>query len=454
MQGVAGRSIAVAVGLLIAPLASAQTTPPEAPPAPPPETASPAPTSEAAPAPPAPEAATASSAPVTKASSEGITVSSADKEIQLRLKGYAHADARFFESDADRPGATTFLLRRARPIVEGTFFKKVDFRIMPDFGGGTATVQDAFVEFKPLKQLRLRAGKAKPEVGLERLQSATNIIFVERALPTNLVPNRDVGLQLGGELAEGVLSYSLGAYNGTPDGASVDTNLDDSFDLVARVFAHPFKATPIGALKKLGVGVSATSGQQFGSPTATGLAPLRTAGQQTFFSYRTGATAAEAVIASGDHVRFSPQGYFYFGPLGVLAEYVSSAQEVSRGGDRARLRHTSWQATASYVLIGGEADYKGVRPVAPFSTAGAGWGAVELAARYSALSVDPDSFSLYADPERSAREAKEWGLAANWYLSSNVRVAASYVRTTFEGGAAGGDRIPESVFFSRFQVSW
>jgi phosphate-selective porin OprO/OprP len=39
-----------------------------------------------------------------------------------------------------------------------------------------------------------RAGQYKAPVGLERLQSASAIVFLERAFPTELAPNRDRGV--------------------------------------------------------------------------------------------------------------------------------------------------------------------------------------------------------------------------------------------------------------------
>lgn len=425
MPGVTGRSLTLGLTLALSSPAWAQAPQPEA-----------------------------SPSVVITASSEGFSLASPDKAFQLKLRGQLQADGRFFASDTERPGATTFLVRRARPIVEGTLYGAVDFRIMPDFGGGTTTLFDAYVDFHPLREVRLRAGKAKTPFGLERLQAATATFFIERALPTNLVPNRDVGLELHGDLFGGVLAYALGAFNGVPDGGSVDTNPDDSFDFAARVFAHPFRAAGPAPLKGLGLGIAATRGQQFGTTTATEVAPLRTAGQQTFFSYRTGTTAEEAVLADGEHFRFSPQGYFYWGPVGVIAEYVSSAQEVSRGTAHARLRHHAWQATGAFVLLGGNASFEGVRPTKPFHPSEGNWGAVELAARYDALTIDPDSFPVYADATRSAHEVRSWGVAANWYLNANVRLAADFDRSTFEGGAPTGDRTPESVFLSRFQLAW
>lgn len=408
---------------------------------------------------PAPEAPPAAPSPTpggvaVKATPEGISVSSADKAFLLKLRGYIQMDGRFFESKADRPGSTTLLIRRARPLLEGTLFNLFDFRLLADFAANAPLLWDAYLEYRPSKAVRVRVGKFRPPVGLERNQSGINTLFVERALPTDLVPNRDVGVMVHGDLYDGTLSYALGAFNGTADGASADTNLDDSFDLAARLFAHPFRATKLKQLSGLGLGIAASRGQQFGSASTTGEAPLRTMGQQTFFIFRTGTGAGETVIAHGEHVRLSPQGYLYLGPVGAMAEYVSSTQEVNLGARHARLRFESWQASASYVLFGGKASYDGVKPTDPLGAEAGGWGAVELGARYASLHVDPDAFPIYADPTRSARNARGWGAVANWYLNSNVRVATSFDHTSFDGGAVDGDRIPEDVVMSRFQVSW
>jgi hypothetical protein len=58
---------------------------------------------------------------------------------------------------------------------------------MPDLGGIAPTIFDAYWDGKFVPQFTVRAGKFKPPIGLERLQSATDIAFAERGLPTNLV---------------------------------------------------------------------------------------------------------------------------------------------------------------------------------------------------------------------------------------------------------------------------
>jgi phosphate-selective porin OprO/OprP len=270
---------------------------------------------------------------------------------------------------------------------------------MPDFAEGRTVLQDGYVEARFTPAFKLRAGKFKPPVGLERLQSATEILFVERAFPTSLVPNRDLGIQLSGDVANGTVSYALGVFNGVTDGGNGDGDINDSKDVAARLFFTPF-AKSAGPLKNLGFGVAGSTGDQEGTLATPGLPSFRTPGQQTFFSYRADGTAAGTV------------------------------------------------------LPGGEPTYKSVSPKKVFDREAHTYGAWEIAARYSELHVDEDAFPIFANPASAARSAKAWAVGLNWYLNKNLRWMLDYERTTFEGGAASGDREDESILFNRIQVSF
>ncbi|PJB32151.1 MAG: hypothetical protein CO109_06125, partial [Deltaproteobacteria bacterium CG_4_9_14_3_um_filter_65_9] len=255
-------------------------------------------------------AAKAKETPYVTAGKDGFSIRSADGNYQLKLNGYIQADGRFFFGDDAQPGTDTFLLRRARPNIEGTVAKYISFRILTDFGEGKTSLQDAYVDFTYFPNAKLRAGKFKSPVGLERLQSVTDSRFVELALPTNLVPNRDIGFLLYGDPWNGALSYAVGVVNGVADGASGDGDNHDDKDGVARLFVHPFRGTGIDALKGLGLGVGASYGNRQGSTTDQNLPSYKSAGQQTFFKYRNG---TDNVYADGSSERVTPQGYFYYG---------------------------------------------------------------------------------------------------------------------------------------------
>lgn len=397
-------------------------------------------------------AAAAKTATKAQASKDGFNLKSADGAYSLRFRGYIQSDGRFFPS-TEVPGSTdNLLIRRARPVLEATVGRYFDFRLMPDFGGTSPAIFDAYWEGKFDRGFVVRAGKFKPPIGIERLQSATDISFAERGFPTNLVPSRDIGLQVAGDVKEGLFAYQVGVFNGVPDLANGGDDLSDAKDFVARVFVQPFK---VGTLRGLGVGVGASTGIERGTTASTGLPQYRTPGQQVMFRYRTdAATPANNVYADGKRARLSPQAYFYTGPLGFLGEYAISRNEVTRNGVTAQLDHTAWEATGSFFLTGEKAGFRSPAPKRPFDLKEGGFGAVELVARYGELTPDEASFPVYANPAQSVTKAKAFGAGVNWHFTRAVKVAVNYERTTFTAGAATGDREPENAVITRFQTSF
>lgn len=383
------------------------------------------------------------------ASREGFTIRSADGDFQLKVRGYIQADGRFFGGGAPALGTSTFFLRRVRPLTEATVWRYFGIRLMPDFGQGKVTLFDAYLDVRLAPQLDIRAGKTKPPVGIERVQSATDIRFAERALPTNLVPNRDVGLQLLGDFGGGALSYAVGVFNGVPDLGNLDGDATNDKDLVARLFAQPFVGSKGNPLKGLGFGISATNGIERGTVAATSLPAYVTPGQQTLFRYR------DSTIANGRRYRVSPQAYFYLGPLGVLSEYVVSSQVVSRPTITGReIRNNSWQVAGSAYLTGEKASFTTVTPRHPFNPGGGAWGALEIEARYSELKLDSNAFPTFASATNSVRTAKAWAAGVTWHFARAVQLAVNYETTTFTGGATAGDRAPEHFLVTRLQEAF
>lgn len=405
------------------------------------------------------DAKKATAVTVTANAKDGFSIKDADGAFVLKLGGYVQGDLRAFIGDDVAKLPTQFLVRRARIDTRATAFKIIDFRLMTDFGSGTATVQDAYAEARFLPELKLLAGKTKAPVGLERLQSGTALLFVERGLPTNLVPNRDVGVQLGGDFWDGALSYQAGVWNGVPDGASGDVDTWDDKDFVVRVFSQPFKASDADYINGLGIGISASFGSQHSTAAAPALPSYRSGGQNVFFRYKTDATTTVAATdaatarADGERTRYSPQLYWYWGSFGLLGEYVVSSQEVRKDTKFAELSNSSYQIAASYLLTDDVASYKGVNPKSPFDPAQGNWGAFELKGRWNELDVDDDAFSDFADPAKSASKASAWALGVNWYLNKNYKINFDYEQTSFDGGAKKGDRETEKAFLTRFQVS-
>ena len=470
-------------------------------------------------------------APVVKAGEKGFGLQSTDGAFEIRFRGLIQADYRSFQQGTNittqaAPGASTagylrnddassgFLLRRVRPTIEGTVFDKYDFRFTPEFGDGKSQVIDAYIDGRFSPWFKLRAGKYKPFVGLERLQSAADIKFIERSYVTSaLLPNRDVGASVYGDVFGGKLSYAFGVHNGVVDGGdnttASDTNPDKDF--AVRLFLTPFKDAD-NAFAGFGIGVASTYADVRGKviDTVNGsntelTTGYKTEGQQTFFRYIDGWVLTSGLLnavgnpgadwlvhADGRRYRIAPQAHYYYGPVGVLAEYARVYQEVSIGrtnSNQTTLTHQAWEVGATFLLTGEDASFKSVKPKQNFSIGKEGWGAWELVARYSRIELDSDTFTfgtssgsataglntqnhwLYADPKISSKSAKTWTAGFNWYLNQATRVAVNYAQTSFEGGggpyitpttnsasitsaAAAQDRADENVIMVRLQVAF
>ena len=455
---------------------------------------------------------------VVKAGNNGFSLESADGQHIIKLRGLLQVDHRlYFEGanevrnrtdqragdlngDGFHDATDTWGGRRIRPIIEGTLFGKYDFRFTPEFAGGTASVVDSYIDARFDPSFKVRAGKFKSFVGLERLQSGADIKFLERSYVTNaILPNRDFGIAVHGDLLGERLNYAVGLVNGVSDGGNISTGteFDGRQEVTARLFATPFK-NEYSLLNGLGFGVAATYTDSQGErnlnftdtsaadSTRNGLPNYLTDGQNVFFRY------SSAAVADGQRLRYSPQAHYYRGPVGIIAEYAAVRQDVSltTGGSPAaggagsdtsitpntnkKLRHEAWQIAVSYFLTGEDASFRGVRPKQDFDF-GTGWGAWELVARYSEINLDEDTFKdptgtsftgAYADLSTSAKSARSWTGGVNWYLNQNTRVALNYSHTTFDGGAGVGtspinaagtnmrDRPDEHALLTRLQLAF
>src|SRR4051812_20308807 len=271
---------------------------------------------------------------VTAGWQDGFFVQSADGDFRLNLGTPFQADARLI-SGAQPPVTDTFAIRKARINIGARVAKYFDFRLVPDFGNGTTTVQDAYVDIRFSPAFGIRTGKDKTPIGYELLIGDPWVLMTERSLASSLVPNRDVGVQAQGDLAHGRLSYSVGAFNGIPDGTSSSADLDtnDRKDVAGRIAIQPFRTTARTdtAVSGLGFHVGGSRGVEAGS-----LPSFKTSVGQTWFTYD------RAAVASGVHTRFTPAIFYYHARVGAFAEYVSSSQVVTRTTTTGTITNQAW----------------------------------------------------------------------------------------------------------------
>jgi len=250
-----------------------------------------------------------------------------------------------------------------------------------------------------------------------------------------------------GDALEKRLNYAVGVFNGATDGGNINTRADANNQKVftARLFATPFINDSDSSLRGLGLGLAATKGNlasaQLPSYSTPGIA-------NSFFAYKSGTTA------NGEQDRWSPQAYYYKGPLGLIYEYAWVTQPIKSGNSTSTAKNTAWQLAGSWLLTGEDASFRGVRPFSRFqSGAEGGWGAFEVVARYQENQIDEAIPSAFVSSSPSyALKASGIAVGLNWYLNESSKFAVNYERTRLTGGNLDGKS--ENFLVARYQLSF
>lgn len=391
-----------------------------------------------------------------KCDKDGFCITSTDDFFCISVTTLLQADARFVIPDYIARGANNFFIRRARFIIDGRVGSGFSYRLTPDFSlGGSTHLFDAWIHYAFSPGLGLRFGKVRPPLGLERLLNEGDLKFIQRGLPSNLVPIREIGIMVCGDVYDKRLEYEIGIFNGTHDlGLSVSDN-NNAKDLEARFFFFPFKKAYSSVLDNLAFGCGGSWGVHSGGNCIAGdcdgpeLPLYITPGFLLLFRYR------PFCVADGAQWRLIPQGYWYYGPWGLLWECALSSLKVKNKefDIETPISNKAWQIQFSYEITGEKNSFGRIIPLTTFDLCKGTWGGFEFVARYQEMFIDPDAFPIYADPDFSVQTIRSAGIGFNWYPNVFVKISADYELSRFKRGAPDGhDRTVEHLFLFQGQV--
>ena len=217
--------------------------------------------------PPAAPAPAIDSKPSAIAGPTGFGVKSEDGAFTLYFHWLLQTDYQTFLADKP-PGVAArdaFLVRFAGMQMDATIHDRFHSQIFIDFSQSKVTLYDAWVEALIAPELRVRVGKFQFPISEERLTPGIALPFVSTSLASVLLPSRDTGVQVYGNVGDGVLHYNVALTNGAYAGTLSETDVDSEKDGVARAFVRPFVHTSAAPIRKLGVE----------SERATGCTPAR-----------------------------------------------------------------------------------------------------------------------------------------------------------------------------------
>ena len=182
-------------------------------------------------------------------------------ELKLVLGGFIQVN--FEDGDVSafegRFGQTAiddrFRLRRARINLTGDYAEQFDFKMEGDFGQSDGTsgnrtafsATDIWVNYHQFPAAQVKIGQYKAPFGLEQLTPDTQLLTIERTLPTGAItPDRQIGAELWGKPftnfwpeQKDLLTYYAGIFNG--NGRNITVNDNNNFMFVGRLELQPFK---------------------------------------------------------------------------------------------------------------------------------------------------------------------------------------------------------------------
>jgi phosphate-selective porin OprO/OprP len=391
----------------------------------------------------------------------GFYVQSPDQQFIFRITGQIQADYKSFVNDHDTTDIDTFLIRRARLGMEAVLLDYYEFRLLPDFGQGKLTLQDAYMNVHYWDAFQFEVGKFKQPFSYEQLIQDRYVPTLERSLIDQLVPARDEGAMIHGEhLFDNVLDYGLAISNGEING---DIDQNNSKDFNARVAVQPFGwSSEKFLLHEFSLGLSGGFGSQ-NQPVQPAI--LTTPLGVKWFTFN------PAVQAYGERSRLSPEVTYFYGPVGFAWQYFHMDQEMIASPVGPAVRHRIPFTASGYyllatVLLTGETRTgysQAIAPVRPFDLRHpiANPGAIELVGRVSLLHVGGDAFTpgpfQLANPANSAGEAIESTFGFNWYLNRQVRMQFNWEHAAFDravqlGSGNSGKLAHQDTLATRFQI--
>jgi phosphate-selective porin OprO and OprP len=412
------------------------------------------------------------------------TLASADGEFTAQLRTLVQFDWAYYSQGAsaktlpaaygpDLSSGSNF--RRVYLGLQGKVFGDWSYYLNLDFGGsgGTETpghIQSAYLQYDGLAPWGFRVGAFPPPTNIEDGTSSGDTIFLERNSPSNLQrglaggDGRDaVTILYTGERLFGAISYT-GAK--VQDAAVFDEQQAvvgrASYLLWSSEDAHFLAGVNGTHIFKLPDAVAAGSAVLATTPGATALSsitfsdpPELTVDSGGLKLANTGALPANHVTQWGVEAAgnfdslYGQAGYYGFSvdraPV-AYKTYTSATSSTTTVVQPGNNDFSAWYVQASWTLTGEPRTYNAAngafsQPKPTKSVGHGGWGAWEIAARYSDLNLNShpfDTSALVTNWTGASTETYTFTNAVrggdqrivtaglNWYVSTAIRFALDY----------------------------
>jgi phosphate-selective porin OprO and OprP len=387
---------------------------------------------------------------------EGLHMDSPKNRFRAKLSGRVIVDGGYIGADEAiqsafpdfRGGDANF--RDLRLTLTGIVYDHIDFEFDIDFAN-IRDIKDIWIGYKKAPFLGdIKVGHFREPISLERLNALADITFMERALPTEaFAPGRNMGIMCNNKILDDRMTWAAGAFLLTGSFENIgdfNDQLSEAFGtaLTARVTGLPRYADNGRQLLHLGLSYS----RQFrNEQRAESDLKLRTHPESRLTDQvlvNTGRFPTNSMdLLGGELATVS-------GPLSFQGEFFHALTDASTVGNP---RFWGFYGYASYFLTGEHRSYNrslglfsGIAPEQDFHLLDEGWGAWELAFRFSYVDLNDKAV-------KGGKEAN-FTFGVNWYLSEKSRFMFNFIHAKVTDRADPPiDDGRANIFQIRFQYS-
>jgi phosphate-selective porin OprO/OprP len=368
---------------------------------------------------------------------------SADEMFKVWVDSRLQIDAAMYFENKN-PLSNGTIMRRATFALKSVLWKDWQMEIDMDFAENALDARDMWIRYNFRKvNTSLTVGNFKEPFGLERLGSSRLLTFMERAMVSNAFPlGRRMGLAARywtsyGQLTLGVFGHEIGT--------RVDKGtLDEGFSTNIRISVAPINERG----KTLHIGAAASyKTPDVVADLATNTIELKARTETYVFDPKPLHTGDIADV--NYFTRLGGELGGVFGPFYFQAEL--QATQVKRWYGKPTGNFLGGYGTISYLLTGESREYfTDEGEFGEIDDIKGGWGALEVAARYSVLNLNDAAAAIMGG------KGNQLMLGLNWYPNNNLKIQFNYSAVilddyaTSKGRMIGGDNF--SFIQTRFQA--
>jgi phosphate-selective porin OprO and OprP len=382
---------------------------------------------------------------VTLAPAKGPEITTADGQTSIQLTSRLQFDAgeyfnvspqSKFSSPQDLNSGVN--ARRARLGILGKFMGDWNYALVYDFGGSADSltnnganpsgIEAAYVSYAGLRPLVFDFGYQNVPWTLDEATVSTDILFLERASPAIVATNigagdfrSAAGLRYAGDRSFAGL-WATGPVSGAPH------TTGEQFAVLGRLTHQVVQEDD----RTVHIGVDAQ--RLLKAPTVNGLRTLTLSDRPELRIDPTVVLNTGALTNISDADVFGAEAAATYKALFFQSEYyhfIINRDHLPGLNFNGGYAEASWTLTGeSHKYVPAIGAYNGLLPTHPFSLSGTGWGAFEIAARYSIIDLN-DRFvpGIATDTTQGVAGGKQtiYTAGLNWYPNDYVRFSLNYL---------------------------